>query len=187
MRILLTVLPFALVSAVPAIAAETVPVQAFRSIQLRGGGTVTVRPGPAQRVTIVNGSTQFTRVRVDSNGKLKIDACNERCPRHYNLKIEIVTPAAPDAGISGGGIVNYASGFRGTGHLAVAVNGGGQIDARAINATNVTAAVNGGGRVLTGRSEHLSAAINGGGEIRYSGSPHVSSAVHGGGAVRRSN
>jgi hypothetical protein len=185
MRVLFTILPFALVAAVPAVAAETVPVFAFKTVQLRGGGTLVIRPGPAQRVTIVNGSTQFTRVRIDDRGQLKIDACNDRCPRHYNLRIEVVSPRAPDAAISGGGAISFAPGFGSQGQLSVAVSGGGSIDARAIRAANVNAAVNGGGRVLTGHSSHLSAAVNGGGEVRYAGSPHVSSAVHGGGIVHR--
>ena len=185
MRALLTILPFALVVAVPAVAAETVPVAAFDSVQLRGGGTLSVRPGPAQRVTIVSGSSQFTRIRVDNRGQLKIDACNDRCPRHYDLRIEIVSPSAPDAAISGGGAISFAPGFSPQGELTLAVTGGGSSDARAIRASNVKAPVNGGGRVLTGRSERLAAAVNGGGEVRYAGSPQVSSVVNGGGAVRR--
>ena len=185
MRILLTIVPFALVAAVPAVAAETVPVAAFKTVQLRGGGKVVVRPGAAQRVTILNGSTQFTRVRVDERGQLKIDACNERCPRHYDLQVEVLSPRAPDAAVSGGGAITFAPGFGSQGQFSAAVSGGGTVDARAIAAASVSAAVNGGGRVLAGRTQHLSAAVNGGGEVRYAGSPHVSSVVNGGGVVRR--
>lgn len=185
MRKSLFLLPFAIVTAAPASAAETVPVPQFRTIQLRGGGSVVVRPGPAQRVTIVNGSTQFTSIRVDHRGQLKIDACNERCPRRYDLRIEIQSPSAPDAAISGGGSISFAAGYRPQGDFSVAVNGGGHVDARSLRVGNVSAAVNGGGRVLTGPSSHLSAAVSGGGEVRYAGNPHVSSVVNGGGAVRR--
>jgi len=172
-------------AATPLAAAEPVPVPAFRSVELRGGGSVIIRPGPAQQVTIVEGSSQFTRMRVDGSGKLKIDACNERCPRHYRLTIEIRSPSVPDAAIAGGGTITAAPGFAPQGEIAVAVNGGGQIDVRALSVANVSAAVNGGGRILTGRSSSLSAAVNGGGEIRYASSRSVSSAIHGGGSVRR--
>ena len=185
MRKSLFLLPLAIVTQAPAFAAETVPVPEFRTVQLRGGGSIVVRPGPAQRVTIVNGSTQFTRARVDHNGQLKIDACNERCPQRYDLRIEIQSPSAPDAAISGGGSITFAPGYGQQGDFSVAVNGGGQVDARSLRATNVSAAVNGGGRVLAGHSSHLSAAVSGGGEVRYAGNPHVSSVVNGGGAVRR--
>ena len=185
MRPTALLLPFALVVSTPVAAAEVVPVPAFRSIELRGGGDVIVRPGPAQRVTITSGSTRFTSMRVNRDGELEIRACNERCPQSYDLNIEIVTPNAPNAAISGGGQIRFAPGFAPAAHLAVAVNGGGQIDARPVQVSNVSAAVNGGGRILTGRSANLSAAVNGGGEVRYAGSPHVSSAVRGGGVVHR--
>ena len=185
MRPAALLLPLALAISTPVAAAELVPVPAFRTIQLRGGGSVVVRPGPAQRVAIVNGSSQFTRVRVERNGQLRIDACNARCPQRYDLRIEIHSPTAPDAAISGGGAITFAPGFAPQGDFSVAVNGGGQVDARSLRAANVSAAVNGGGRVLAGHSSHLSAAVSGGGEVRYAGNPHVSSVVNGGGVVRR--
>lgn len=180
----LTLVPAA-VAPTPAAAAETVPVPAFRSVQLRGGGEVVVRPGAHQRVMIINGSSQFTSFAVDRDGRLAIDACNDRCPQRYDLRIEIVTPSAPDAAISGGGLIRFDEGFAPAGHLAIAVSGGGQVDARAVPAANLSAAVNGGGRVLAGPSTNLSAAVSGGGEVRYAGSPRVSSVVNGGGLVRK--
>lgn len=185
MRSMLFLLPLA-VAAVPAVAAEVVPVPAFKSVQLRGGGSVVVRPGP-QSVTIVAGSTQFTSLRVDHRGQLRIDACNERCPRNYDLRIEIRSPQVPDLAINGGGSIAAAPGFAPQGQLSAAISGGGQIDVRAVAASNVSAAVNGGGEVLTGSSSSLSAAVNGGGEVRYAGTPHVSSVVNGGGRVVRGN
>jgi hypothetical protein len=184
MRSMLFILPLAL-AAVPAIAAEAVHVPAFKSVQLRGGGTIVVRPGQAQRVTITNGSTHFTSVGVDPRGRLRIDACNSRCPNRYDLRIEIVSPSLPDVAIMGGGAITAAPGFAPQGQVSAAISGGGLIDLRSVSASNVSAAVNGGGRILTGRSSSLSAAINGGGEVRYSGNPQVSSAVRGGGIVRR--
>ena len=184
MRPMLFLLPLT-IAAVPAVAAEVVAVPEFRTVQVRGGGSVVVRPGPAQRVTIVEGSTQFTRVRVTANGELRIDACNERCPQRYDLRIEIVSPRVPDAAITGGGAITIAPGYAPEGDFSAAISGGGRIDARALRATNVSAAVNGGGQVLAGPSSHLSAAVNGGGEVRFAGNPHVSSVVSGGGSVRR--
>jgi len=183
MRSTLPLFALALASAAPVLATETVPVPGFRSVELRGGGDVTVVPGPAQRVTIIEGSSQFTRMRVDRTGKLKIDACNERCPHLYHLRIQIESPRVPDLGISGGGVINVRGGFRQQSQLSAAVNGGGKIDARALDAGNVSAAVNGGGELLVRARSDLSAAVNGGGLVRYWGNPRVSSAIHGGGAV----
>ena len=187
MRAAVLLLPLILVSAAPLAAAEVVPVPAFDSIELRGGGDVLIRRGPAQRVVILNGSTQFTSFRIRNGGQLVIDACNERCPQHYNLKIEIQSPRAPDVAIQGGGAIVAAPGFAPQGQLSAAISGGGIIDVRSVTASNVSAAVHGGGKILSGRSASLTAAVNGGGEVRYAASGNVTMAVHGGGSVHQGN
>ena len=185
MRSTLPLFIMALAVSAPAVATEAVSVQPFRTVELRGGGDVTLVPGSTQRVTILNGSSQYTRIYVERDGKLRIDACNERCPHDYNLQVRIESPRAPDVAISGGGTIKAAGGFAPQGHLAAAVNGGGRIDVRAIEATDVAAAVNGGGDIFVRPRSTLSAAVHGGGGIRYSGNPQVSMAVMGGGDVRR--
>jgi hypothetical protein len=184
---LFTLAAAAAAAAAPALAAEAVPVPAFRSMELRGGGEVTLRPGPAQRVTLVEGSSAFTKFRVDRNGRLRIDACNRQCPRRYRLRIEIQSPRVPDVGVMGGGAIRAATGFAPQSSVSAAVNGGGSIDLRAVSAVRVSAAVNGGGQISVRPRTHLSAAVNGGGEVRYWGNPQVSMAVHGGGLVRRAD
>jgi hypothetical protein len=187
MRSTLPLFALALASAAPVLATETVPVPGFRGVELRGGGNVTVIPGVTQRVTILEGSSEFTRIYVDREGKLKIDACNERCPHLYRLQIRVESPRVPDLAVNGGGAINVAGGFRPQGELNAAVNGGGKIDARAIDASDVAAAVNGGGELLVRPRTSLSAAVNGGGAVRYWGNPSVAMAVHGGGSVRPGN
>ena len=177
----------ALLVSAPVLASEIVPVQGFRSIQLRGGGIVDVVPGPAQRVTIVEGSGQFTRVHVERDGKLVIDTCNEHCPHSYRLRVQIQSPHVPDIAIDGGGVMAARGGFTPQSHLSAAVNGGGTIDARAIEAGSVSAAVNGGGQLLVRPRGSLSAAVNGGGHIHYWGNPATSVAIRGGGGVTRGN
>jgi hypothetical protein len=185
MRTILPLFAAAFAIAAPALAAEVVPVAQFRSIELRGGGVVTVVPGPAERVTIAEGSSRFTHMRVDGNGKLRIDTCDERCPPMYRLRLVIQSPRVPDLAISGGGLITTAAGFAPQARLAAAVNGGGRVDARSVEADSVSAAVNGGGELLVRPRATLAAAVNGGGHIRYWGNPQVSMAIHGGGAVSR--
>ena len=156
-------------------------------IELRGGGEVSIVPGPVQRVTLVEGSSQFTRFIVDGRGKLRIDACNERCPHNYQLRIRIESPRVPDVAIQGGGTIGAARGFAAQDRLSAAVLGGGTIDMRAVEAYDVSAAVNGGGSIAVRPRARLSAAVRGGGEVTYSGNPQVSMAVAGGGDVRREN
>ena len=177
----------ALATSVPALAIEPIALPAFDSVELRGGGEVLVRPGPAQRVTILEGSSRVTRFRVEHGGQLRIDACTRDCPQSYRLRVEIQSPQAPDLAVSGGGEIHAAPGFAPQPRLAAAVNGGGKIDARALDVAEVTAAVHGGGELEVRARSTLTAAVNGGGSIRYSGNPRVTSAIAGGGTVRRSN
>ena len=183
MRSTLPLFAATLLVAMPAIADELVPVPAFRTAELRGGGVVTVVPGPAQRVTIVEGSSRFTHVWVDQDRQLRIDTCNEACPREYRLRVVIQSPEVPALAVRGGGQINTAAGFAPQRQLAVAVNGGGRIDARSVGAQSVSAAVNGGGDLLVSPRGSLSAAVNGGGHVRYWGHPAVSTAIRGGGNV----
>ncbi|HEV2746864.1 MAG TPA: DUF2807 domain-containing protein [Allosphingosinicella sp.] len=175
-----------LAGAAPATAQEMVPLPKFKSIELNGGGSVLLRHGPVQRVTIRSGSTQFTEMRVSGRDRrLVIDACNARCPRRYDLKIEIVTPEVEAVSVNGGGEIAAAGGFPRQASVAAAVHGGGEIDLRALPVREAAAAVDGGGRLLVRPDESLAAAVNGGGEILYWGDPEVASSIDGGGVVRK--
>lgn len=185
MRSTLPIFAFALAAAAPALATEVVPVQHFRSVELRGGGIVTVAPSSVQRVTLLEGSTRFTQVRVDREGKLTIDVCNRQCPHNYRLRVRIETPAIMGLGINGGGLMTTESGFARQGEIGVAINGGGKIDARSIDAAAVGAAVNGGGQILVRSNGTLGASVHGGGEVVYWGNPTVATSIAGGGTVRR--
>jgi hypothetical protein len=167
--------------------AQSVSVSPFRSIELRGGGDVEIVPGPVQRVTLLNGSTAYTTFRVENGGKLRIDACNSRCPRNYPLHIRIESPTVPSVAVAAGGTIVAARGFAPQAHLAAAVHAGGTIDLRAVDANDVSAAVNAGGDIYVRPRSTLSAAVHAGGDIHYSGSPQVSMAVSDGGNVSRSN
>lgn len=170
----------------PALAGP-VPLGAFDQIQLKGGGHVTIRHGAQQSVNIVKGSTQYTTFAIRDGHRLEIHACNDNCPMVYDLQIEIVTPELAGIGISGGGDVATEGSFPAQDRLDVAVNGGGDIDVKAIRATNVDAAVRGGGDVEVTAVKELNAAVSGGGAITYHGDPQVSEAVNGGGSVSRAS
>jgi hypothetical protein len=166
-------------------AAETVSVPPFRSVELQGGGRITLRPGPEQRVALLNGSTHYTHFHIRHNDQLVIDACNNDCPVHYDLEIEIITPEIQGVALSGGGEIVAERGFARQRELGVAIDGGGEIDVRAIPASSADAAVDGGGDIRLRAERALQAAVNGGGSISYWGNPSVTSAVSGGGSVDR--
>jgi hypothetical protein len=187
MRSILPLFVIAFVAAAPALATEAVTVPQFRSVELRGGGTVEVVPGPAQRVDILEGSSRFTHIYVENDGQLRIDACQQPCPPNYRLRVQIQAPSAPSLAVDGGGQMVTSTGFAPQRQLSAAVNGGGHIDARSVDAFRVSAAVNGGGDIFVRPRAALSAAVNGGGHVRYLGNPATSVAIRGGGAVVRAD
>jgi hypothetical protein len=179
-------LPFALVASAAAAPAQTgtvVPVGPFQGIGLNGGGHVVLKHGAVQRVVLLKGSTQYTRITIEHGKSLQIDACNERCPNNYDLEIEITTPDVSALAVNGGGEIEARAGFPHQRELAVAVHGGGDIDLRAIAADSVSAAVHGGGDISVHADKTLNAAVNGGGDVTYWGHPEVNSAIRGGGDV----
>jgi hypothetical protein len=183
-RSILPIFVLAFAASVPAVADELVPVAPFQAVQLRGGGEVVIVPGPAERVTILEGSSRFTHIYVDRQRTLKIDVCNDNCPRTYRLRVEIQSPRVPTLAVDGGGAISVAAGFAPERAITAAVNGGGKIDTRAVNAGEVTAAVNGGGVLLVRAASSLTGAVHGGGTVRYWGNPQVTTAIAGGGSVR---
>lgn len=174
----------ALAASAPALATENIAVTPFQSIELRGGGDILLRRAQLQRVTLLEGSSQYTSVRVLSRGRLSIDACNAQCPRNYRLNILVEGPTVPTLAVDGGGKITAANGFAGQQQLVVAVNGGGVIDTSSMAVDSATAAVSGGGEIKVRALRVLTAAVNGGGLVRYWGSPRVTTAIRGGGAVR---
>ena len=168
-----------------ALAQTALPLAPFNSVELRGGGHVEIRHGDAQRVTLLKGSTAFTTARIEDGRKLVIDACNHDCPSHYDLEIQIVTPDIDAASVSGGGLVESVGAFPNQHSIAAAVDGGGTVDVRSIDAASANVAVDGGGKILVKAEHALNAAIDGGGRILYWGDPEITSAIDGGGNVSK--
>jgi hypothetical protein len=188
MKSILLLASAAALFATSALAGETIQTGAFRSIELRGGGHVTVHRGNAQRVVLNAGSTQYTSFRIEDGGSLVIEACgNASCPNgRYDLRVDIATPDLSGVAVDGGGQITGAADLP-VHHLSAAVHGGGHIDMRAVQLSTADAAVEGGGHIQLSVNSSLHAAVNGGGLIEYSGHPRVSSAVNGGGDVRQGN
>lgn len=185
LRSLTPVFAMAFFASAPALASEPIPVPHFDSVELKAGGDVTIVPGPVQRVTLLNGSTQLTHFRVHDGRKLEISTwCDRRCPQEYNLRIQIESPNVPDVAVNAGGTIVARGGFAPQRQISAAVQAGGTIDLRAVQADDVSAAINAGGDIYVRPRLKLSAAVNAGGDIHYSGNPQVSMAVANGGDVR---
>lgn len=176
----------AALAAIPAAAtlSSPVPVAEFRAIDLQGGGTVRLRHAPVQRVTLVSGSMEHARIEVVQSS-LRLSPCVQRCPPNQRFEVMVESPGVTALAVTGGGTITVEGNFPRQPNLAAAVTGGGRIDARAIPAGSIAAAVRGGGGIVAGPSSSLAASINGGGSIQYAGDPTVTSAINGGGTVRR--
>lgn len=171
-----------------ATASTPINVGPFHSVSLNGGGHVVVKYGKTQKVTMLKGNTECTTIKLEGSRHDQLSIGQEgwfKCPSHYELEIEIVTPDIAGLAIHGGGDIETDGKFPQASSLSVAVHGGGTIDARSLEAASVNAAVHGGGEVLVTAKASLNAAVHGGGEIRFWGNPAVNSAVHGGGSVEK--
>lgn len=177
---------FAFLASAPALAAEPIPMAAFNSVRLEAGGDVYIVPGPVQRVTLVEGSREFTSFDVRRGDQLTIrTSCSERCPHNYPLRIQIESPFVPDVAVSAGGRITAERGFAPQRQISAAVSAGGTVDLRALEADDLSAAVNAGGDIYVRPRSRLSAAVSAGGNVHYSGNPSISMAVQNGGDVRR--
>lgn len=174
----------AIALAAPAAAQTPVRVGAFDSIELRGGGEVIVRYGREHRVTLLSGDPNLASIEVDRDRDLVIRPCRTSC-RNQRLRIEVVTPALNAVAIHGGGSIRTEGTFPARGSLALAVVGGGNLDARSLRADAVAAAINGGGRIRTAPARTLAASIRGGGAVLYTGDPRTTVSINGGGTVSR--
>ena len=156
----------------------------FTSIELRGGGKVFFSHGAGQRVTLLKGSSDLTRVAV-SEGKLIIENCRLKCPRGYQLEIEIVAPNISGISVSNGGLLQSRGDFPPRAAISAAVDNGGTIDIRTMNISQVAAAVNNGGRILVKPQTGMVASVVDGGAVTYWGNARVTTSIQRGGVVER--
>jgi hypothetical protein len=162
-----------------------IQVGSFSSIELPEGGHVVLRHSATQRVTLVRGSLDYTRLSVTSRGVLVIDKCYRKCPRGYRLELEILSPSVSRLSLANGGSIQSRGSFPRQSALVVDVSHGGVIDVRSMVARSVTASVNQGGRILTMPQASLVASVTQGGAIFFWGDPLVTSSISHGGVVTR--
>lgn len=169
----------------PVRADTDVSVPAFQSVEVRNGAHVTLRYGEKQRVTVTRGNTTESMIRVGQGRRLLIDRCPDGCSSDYRLEVEIVTPEIGALSVTDGGWVRCSGSFPKQASLAVAVESGGILDVRSMNADAVAAAIQHGGRIFTQPRETLTAAIAQGGAIIYWGNPDIRRSIQQGGVVSR--
>ena len=94
----------------------------FRSIELRGGGIVTVRHGATRRVR-VSGENSGRPIRSDGD-ELVIERCSRHCPRGHRIEVEIVTPEIARLAVTDGGLIRLVGDFPPQAAVAASVSSG---------------------------------------------------------------
>jgi hypothetical protein len=188
MRLALLIAAAAVVAAAPALAtaATVVPVDKFNAVELHGGGMITIRQAALQRVTVIEATSDRTRVEVverGDGGKLILAPCRGACWGPNRFEVLVETPVMSSVTIMGGGHIVAEGNFAPQGAVSAVIHGGGVIDLKTMPAQSASAVIHGGGKILVAAQNSLSASIAGGGSIRYLGQPSVSTSIHGGGSV----
>jgi hypothetical protein len=161
------------------------PVPPFRSVELRNGGTVTLRYAPTQRVTVLNATPDDELITMASGDVLVINRCERTCPRRHRVEVEILTPAVAHLTVAHGGTIQSLGSFPRQAALAVTVDNGGRIDIRSMSVASITASVISGGGILLTPLTELVARVEDGGYITYWGDPRVTQSVEHAGVVVR--
>ena len=156
----------------------------FRSVEVPEGGHGVIRYGPTQRVTLVRGNLDHTKMRVTSDGVLLIGNCRHGC-RGYRSDVEIEMPSITRLLMSNGGWIRISGSFPRQDEIVVEVDNGGTIDTRSMVADKITASVDQGGRILTVPGTSLNARVSHGGVITYWGNPRVRRSIEDGGVVQK--
>lgn len=163
---------------------QTVSLAPFTSIKLNSGVKAVLQYGSPQRVTLLKGSGDISLIEV-AQEQLVIDKCRDKCPRGYELQVEIVTPLINAIAVANGGLIESRGDFPLQTAMSLAVSHGGTVDARTISANNITAAVAQGGRILANPQVTMVASVSNGGVITYWGNAQVTSSTEHGGAVTK--
>lgn len=176
-------------SVIPSVqtAAQSAPMSLapFRSVETRNGAHAILRYGPTQRVTFLKGSPDHTQVTIASGDGLVIDKCKSKCPRGYELEIEIVTPELARLTVAHGGWIQSRGSFPRQAEIGVTVDNGGTIDIRSMSVGSITASVLSGGRILVKPLAAMTASVVDGGNVTYWGDARVTQSIQHGGVVER--
>jgi hypothetical protein len=182
-RTVLLMMPIAAVVAAQIPQRQSPQLAPFNSIEIVNSGHAVIRPGAAPQVTFVKGSADYTRIRVTNGGALVIDKCAVKCPRGYELELDIAVPGVTSISLANGGRIQTRGNFARQEELDVEVAHGGTIDVRTMLIDRVVARVNQGGRILTTPRVSLLATVQQGGNVTYWGNARVTSSVEHGGVV----
>jgi hypothetical protein len=186
-RKLFVLVAFTLLATLSSADAQTITVPTFKSLHVREGGTVILRQGQSQQVTLLKGGLVHSSIATDGQGTLVVQKCKTKCPRGYVFEVEVVSPELDRLAVSEGGTIESRGSFSSRMKIDVEVDNGGVIDVRSIAAKHVNASVREGGGIFTTPQVSMNASVVNGGVITYWGNAEVKSSIKDGGNVTRGN
>lgn len=195
-----TLLPITLLGLITSCAAQTNSIQAqdssivdqentleyFDKVNLTGGGDLLITHSPVTTLKIVGSSTCLSLVNAEVNSETLVIKRENNNLQDCHLKYYVSTPELVSIQQGGGGNVKVNAGFDVVDSFRYVLNGGGNVDMRALKVNSFSATINGGGTMLLNVDRQLKAEINGGGTIGYQGNPEVISNLSaGGGSINK--
>jgi hypothetical protein len=165
---------------------ETRTTAAFTGVQLEGSGDVEVLQGAVTSVA-VTGYANLVPIYTTSvhNGILVLKFDNEyKNIRRNNIKTKIFVADITKVQIHGSGNI-LVNGFLNSNNLTAAINGSGKIDITNSTYAKVSAEINGSGdiRAITAPATEVDAEINGSGYIAVTCSQKLKATISGSGNV----
>jgi len=183
-------------------ASETRELPPFNRVELAGGNQVTIRVGGEQSVVVHADDNILDRVTTRvSGGKLSIGNEAGGFTTSNPMRVDVTVPAVDELTLSGSGTIGAEGvdvdeltiALSGSGavsasglaqHVAVELNGSGDVQLQDLVGQDVRARLTGTGRIAVHVTESLDASVPGTGSIEYSGNPpQVSQSVNGVGSV----
>lgn len=195
-----TLLPIALLGLITSCAAQTNTIEVqdgsiveqentveyFNKVDLAGGGELFISQSPETTLKIVGSSTCLSLVNAEVDSETLVIKQENNNLKDCQLKYYVRTPELVSIQQGGGGNVKVNAGFDVADSFRYVLNGGGNVDMKALKVNLFSATINGGGTMLLNVDKQLKAEINGGGTIGYQGNPEVLSNISaGGGSINK--
>lgn len=183
---------------------ETRSVSGFTGVALRGIGTLTIRQGNTESLTITTDDNILPLLTSTvENGVLVLSGKDRTIPRPTNgVKWDVTVTNLTSVALTGAGIVNVenvktsslTTKISGAGTMnvsgqassqSISLSGAGNYNGRNFTAPTATVNISGAGNAFVNASQALDATVSGAGVVTYYGTPKVTQHISGAGTVRQ--
>jgi hypothetical protein len=144
-------------------------IEPFSKLSVNAGSDVVLLHGDGYRISLDEKAAASARFGV--KGDELVINCAKPCRNGVKGKIQVTAPSVTGLSASSGAYLDIENGFDVVDTLSLSVSSGGDIDARQLEARNVTASASSGGSAEIVATESLTASASSGGSIRYGGDP----------------